>query len=174
MKTILQLLCFAVAFILSGCASTVIPKDIQPVDHFEVGRYTGKWYEIARLDHRFERGLEQITADYHIENDGAVSVVNRGFDPIHQKWKESKGKAYFTGSSNIASLKVSFFGPFYGGYNVIKIDSSYQYALVTGHSKDYLWIIARTPTISHSVREEFVSFAKSQGFAVEKLIWVKQ
>ena len=129
-------------------------------------------YEVARLENRFERGLEQVTATYGQRSDGGISVVNRGYDPQKQKWNESEGKAYFTGAPDTAALKVSFFGPFYGGYNVIALDSQYQYALVSGPDRGYLWILSRTPTIPDSVKQEYVSIARKLGFPVDKLVWV--
>jgi apolipoprotein D and lipocalin family protein len=122
------------------------PKGVQPINNFDASRYLGKWYEVARLENRFERGLERVTATYGQRSDGGI-MVNRGYDPRKQKWSESEGKAYFTAAPTTAALKVSFFGPFYGGYNVIALDSQYQYALVSGPDRGYLWILSRTPTI---------------------------
>ena len=105
-------------FLFSGCSG--IPDGIEPVANFEVKRYLGKWYEIARLDHSFERGLSNITAEYSVREDGNLRVLNRGYNIKKKKWQDAEGKAKFTGSSDIGSLKVSFFGPFYGGYNIIE------------------------------------------------------
>ncbi|MNB96113.1 Outer membrane lipoprotein Blc precursor [compost metagenome] len=101
-------------------------------------------------------------------------MLNRGYDPIKNKWNESEGKASFTGAPTTAALKVSFFGPFYGGYNVIKLDDDYLYALVSGPNRDYLWILSRTPTIPDAVKQDYLNTARNLGFKVEQLVWVKQ
>lgn len=98
--------------LIAGC--TGVPEGIKPIEDFTLDRYRGKWYEIARLDHSFERGLSRVTAEYSLREDGGVKVVNRSFDAEHARWKQSEGKAYFVGAPNVGHLKVSFFGPFYG------------------------------------------------------------
>ncbi|CNI91337.1 outer membrane lipoprotein Blc [Yersinia mollaretii] len=160
--------------LLSVACSVTPPKDVKIVDNFQLPRYLGTWYEIARLDHSFERGLDHVTANYTPRDDGGVKVINRGYNARKQQWQESIGKAYFIGSPQLASLKVSFFGPFYGGYNIIELDDDYSYALVSGPNRDYLWILSRTPTLSADVREKLLSVAKDYGFPIDKLIWVKQ
>nr|WP_024965919.1 lipocalin family protein [Pantoea sp. IMH] len=162
------------AALLSVACSTTPPKGVTPVADFNAERYLGRWYEIARLDHRFERGLNQVTATYSKRDDGGLKVVNRGFNEKKQRWQESTGKAYFTGPADRAALKVSFFGPFYGGYNVIALDDAYQHALVCGPNRDYLWILARTPEIGDEVKASLLAKAREAGFDVSKLIWVKQ
>ena len=162
----------AIALTLVACKSPTPPKGVQPINTFDASRYLGKWYEVARLENRFERGLERVTATYGQRSDGGISVVNRGYDPRKQKWSESEGKAYFTAAPTTAALKVSFFGPFYGGYNVIALDSQYQYALVSGPDRGYLWILSRTPTIPESIKQEYLRIARELGFPVEKLVWV--
>ena len=162
------------AFLVVACSSPTPPPGTTVVNNFEAKRYLGKWYEIARLDHKFESGLEQVTATYSTMDDGVIRVINRGFNPDRQMWQQSVGKAYFTGDPNRAALKVSFFGPFYGGYNVIAIDKDYRHALVCGPDKDYLWILSRTPTISSEVKQQMLNIATQQGFPVEKLLWIKQ
>lgn len=145
-----------------------------PISGFDASRYLGKWYEVARLENRFERGLEQVTATYGARSDGGISVVNRGYDPVKKRWNESDGKAYFTGAPTTAALKVSFFGPFYGGYNVIRLDDDYQYALVSGPNRDYLWILSRTPTIPAAVKQDYLNTARELGFDVDRLVWIRQ
>lgn len=167
-------LCVIVSALLSVACSVKPPSGVKVVDDFELNRYLGKWYEIARLDHVFERDLEQVTANYSMRSDGGVKVINRGFNANKQQWKESEGKAYFTGSPSVASLKVSFFGPFYGGYNVIELDKDYQHVLISGPNRNYLWILSRTPTLEESARKTLLATAKNYGFDTEKLIWVKQ
>lgn len=157
---------------LMGC--DVAPDNVQPVSGFELKRYLGKWYEIARMDHSFERGLEQVTANYSLRSDGSVKVINRGFNPGKNKWKEAEGKAYFVGEPDIGQLKVSFFGPFYGGYNIIELDKEgYQYSLVCGPNLSYLWILARDPNLDQKTVDGLVSNASLLGFETDKLIFVK-
>lgn len=160
--------------LLSVACAPKPPEGIAPVTGFNSERYLGRWYEIARLDHRFERGLEQVTATYSLREDGSLKVINRGYNSRKQRWQESEGKARFTGPKDRAALKVSFFGPFYGGYNVIALDENYQHALVCGPNRDYLWILSRTPQLDAGVKEKLVAQARREGFAVDKLIWVKQ
>ncbi|MEI6154663.1 MAG: lipocalin family protein [Deltaproteobacteria bacterium] len=158
--------------LLSGCVS--IPDNVEPVKAFDVNRYLGKWYEIARLDHSFERGLEKVTAEYSLRDDGGIKVVNRGFNPESNTWKEAVGKAYFVADPHIGRLKVSFFGPFYGGYNIIELDQSYSYSMICGPGKNYLWILARKPEMEEPTRVDLIKKAKTLGFDTDKLIFVKQ
>ncbi|CAM3628391.1 TPA: lipocalin family protein [Klebsiella variicola] len=164
----------AIALTLVACKSPTPPKGVQPISGFDASRYLGKWYEVARLENRFERGLEQVTATYGTRSDGGISVVNRGYDPVKKRWNESDGKAYFTGAPTTAALKVSFFGPLYGGYNVIRLDDDYQYALVSGPNRDYLWILSRTPTIPAAVKQDYLNTARELGFDVDRLVWIRQ
>ncbi|EPF20462.1 MULTISPECIES: lipocalin family protein [Cedecea] len=164
----------AVAFFVVSCSAPTPPASVTVVKNFEAKRFIGTWYEIARLDHSFESGLNQVTATYSFMDDGGLRVINRGFNPDRQMWQQSEGKAYFTGDPSVAALKVSFFGPFYGGYNVIALDKDYRHALVCGPDLNYLWILSRTPTISNEIKQQMLAAATRQGFAVDKLIWVKQ
>lgn len=162
----------AIFALQGGCAGA--PEGVEPVGGFELDRYLGTWYEIARLDHRFERGLSEVTATYSLRDDGGVHVVNRGYKRSEEKWDESVGKAYFVGDPGIGRLKVSFFGPFYGGYNVIELDKTgYQYSLVAGPDRSYLWILSRTPEMNADSLQALVKKAEELGFASEKLIYVK-
>ena len=158
---------------LSACTS--LPSGIEPVKQFELPRYLGTWYEVARLDHSFERGLNQVTATYSMKDDGGVKVINRGFSESEQSWDEAEGKAYFVDSPDIGHLKVSFFGPFYGAYVVYELDSKdYQYAFITSYNRDYLWFLSRTPTVDDALKQQFIQQAKKLGFATEQIIWVEQ
>ena len=155
-------------------ACTGIPENVTPVNGFDVNRYLGTWYEIARLDHSFERGLEQVTAEYSLREDGGIRVVNQGFNTTKKDWKRAEGRAYFTGSSDIGRLKVSFFGPFYGGYNIIDLDKErYEYSVVCGPDKSYLWILARQPVIDKATLARILSKASIFGFDTSQLIFVK-
>jgi apolipoprotein D and lipocalin family protein len=171
-KTIAYLF-FSVVFILSGCVG--IPEGVKPVENFQLERYLGTWHEIARLDHSCERGLSKVTADYSLREDGGINVVNRGFSADNNAWQEAQGKAYFVSGADEGHLKVSFFGPFYGSYIVFELDAvGYQYAFISGPDKDYLWLLARTPTVKPEVIDRFISMSKSIGFDTSALIFVHQ
>lgn len=165
---VILLLCLC----LSGCLG--VPEGVKPVDGFELKKYLGKWYEIARLDHSFERGLSKVTANYSLREDGGVRVINRGFSNEKNKWKEAEGKAYFVGEQDQGYLKVSFFGPFYGSYVVFELDKqNYQHAFIAGPDTSYLWFLSRTPTVSEELYAEFIERARQLGFATENVIRVE-
>ena len=158
---------------LFGIGCTGLPSGVQPVSDFDVQRYLGKWYEIARLDHSFERGLTDVSATYTARSDGGINVVNRGYDPKASRWKQVEGRAYFLGDKTVASLKVTFFWPFYGGYHVIALDQErYAHALVCGYTRSYLWILARQKTIEKPVLDKLIEQAKARGFDTDALIFV--
>lgn len=164
-------LSIVLALLLAGCAG--IPDHVKPVDNFELEKYLGKWFEIARLDHSFERGLTRVTAEYSLRKDGGVRVLNRGFSARENTWKEAEGKAYFVKGSDQGYLKVSFFGPFYGSYIILELDhENYQYALVCGPNRSYLWILARTPEINDDLKDALTARAKALGFDTSALIMV--
>ncbi len=170
-KPLTQLAALALILLLEGCLG--MPEGITPVSGFDAERYLGRWYEIARLDHSFERDLASVTATYSRREDGAVRVVNQGFDTDENEWSDIEGVARFVGPEDEAYLKVSFFGPFYGSYVVFELDQEdYSYAFVTGFNRDYLWLLARTPEVADEVRERFLSRASELGFAMDELIWV--
>ncbi|MGZ4960278.1 MAG: lipocalin family protein [Methylomonas sp.] len=157
-------------FLLSACMG--VPEGVRPVTGFELNRYLGTWYEIARLDHSFERGLQDIRAEYSLREDGSVKVVNSGYDPKEGRRQEAEGKAYFVDQPDVGQLKVSFFGPFYGAYNIIALDKTdYRYVMIAGPNRDYLWILARTPTLNEPTLGQLVSQAKALGFATDQLIF---
>ena len=158
--------------LVPGCVG--LPEGITPVAEFDVHRYLGQWYEIARLDHSFERGLEKVSADYSLRNDGGINVINRGYDTAKKEWKEATGRAYFVGEPTVGRLKVSFFGPFYGGYNIIALDrQGYSYSMVCGPDRSYLWILSRTPEMEAGLLSGLVNQAKDLGFDTSSLIYVK-
>lgn len=160
--------------LFTGC-NTGIPDGVSPVANFDINRYLGRWYEIARFDHSFERGLINVSADYSLNKDGSIRVINKGFDSKQKEWKSAEGKGKFISDHTLGRLKVSFFGPFYGAYNIINLDvDNYSYALVCGPDKSYLWILARTPSIEKEILQHLVSRAKDLGFDVDKLIYVEQ
>lgn len=159
--------------LIAGCLG--MPDQVRPVENFEVNKYLGKWYEIARLDHSFERGLVQVSAEYSMREDGGIQVKNRGFSVADNEWSEADGKAYFVNDPDTGYLKVSFFGPFYGSYVVFGLDTEdYQYAFVSGPDLSYLWLLARTPEVTENVMTRFVETSKSLGFETDELIRVKQ
>lgn len=162
---------FCVGSLFASCHT--IPEGVLAVSSFEKEKYLGKWYEIARFDFRFERNLNNTTANYSINADGTIRVVNRGFNYLTREWKESVGKAKFVGDPAIAMLKVSFFGPFYGGYNVVALDQDYRYALIAGSSLEYLWILSREKTIPQEIKLNYLKKARDLGFDTEQLIWVE-
>ena len=152
---------------------TFIPKKITAITNFDSDKYLGKWYEIARFDFKYEKNLNNVTAQYSLNDNGTIKVLNSGYDYKKGSWKSSTGKAKFTKAKTIAELKVSFFGPFYAGYNVIALADDYKYALVAGGKMKYLWILSRTPTIPDEVKNDFVNKANSLGYDTSKLIWVE-
>jgi apolipoprotein D and lipocalin family protein len=164
------ILCYAL-FIVS---CTGIPDGVKPIDNFNLEKYQGTWYEIARLDHSFERDLENVSAQYRIKTDGNVEVINQGFLPKDKIWKKAIGNAKFVQSSDKGYLKVSFFGPFYGSYIIFELDEHYQHAFVSGPDLSYLWLLSRTKTIEPELMNHFIEKAKTLGFDTENLILVNQ
>jgi len=156
--------------VLMGC--TGIPEGIEPVTDFDQERYLGTWYEIARLDHSFERGLSEVTATYRANPDGSIAVLNRGFDQEEARWREAEGVARFVDSSTVAHLKVSFFGPFYGSYIVFELGENYEHAFVSGFNREYLWLLSRSPEVSDTLRNEFLETITKLGFAPDDLVWL--
>jgi len=165
-SVLVGMLCLA----LVSC--TGIPDGVEPVTGFDQSRYLGTWYEIARLDHSFERGLSDVTATYDLNPDGSIKVLNRGFNAEEGAWREAKGVARFMGSSDIAHLKVSFFGPFYGSYIVFELGEDYDYAFVSGFNRDYLWLLAREPQITSELRNHFIETMMALDFDPAELVWL--
>lgn len=159
--------------VLTFHACSTIPNGAVAVKSFEKEKYLGKWYEIARMDFRFERNLNNTTANYSVNSDGSIKVVNRGYNYVKKEWKEAVGKAKFVGDEKTAMLKVSFFGPFYGAYNVIALDSEYKYALIAGKNLDYLWILSRETILPDSVKNNYLEIAKGLGYDTSKLLWIE-
>ena len=172
-KNIIGLISIAAVTLVSIPSCRTIPENVQAVQPFDLKKYLGTWYEMARFDFRFERGLNNVTANYSLNKDGTLKVTNRGYDYNNKKWKENIGKAKFVSSPQVAMLKVSFFGPFYSGYNVIAIDPEYTYALVCGKNRDYLWILSRQKSLPDSIKQQYLKKAKALGSDVSKLLWVE-
>lgn len=173
MKTLTYATLFLVLLaVLSGCTGK--PDGVTPVTPFALERYLGEWHEIARLDHRFERGLTDVTANYSLREDGGVTVINRGFNAEDNAWEQAEGKAYFIGDTNTGALKVSFFGPFYGSYNVARLSDDYSMALVIGPSLDYAWLLSRSKTPAQTQCDAFMQTATDLGIKPGSWIWLQQ
>ena len=162
----------ALSLLLGGCTS--LPEGVEPVQDFDLNSDLGKWYEIARTDNRFERGMEQVTAEYSLRGDGGITVRNKGYLPETKEWKEIEGKAYPARNPDEGYLKVSFFGPFYAAYGIFELGPEGDYAFVSGHNRSYLWLLARTPTVARSVVERFEKRAVELGFETGNLVYVNQ
>lgn len=169
---LLPLLALQVVLLVAGC--TGLPDDIEPVSELDLERYKGTWYEIARLDHSFERGLSNVTAGYTLNSDGSVTVINRGYSKEDGRWEEADGHAVPVEDSAAGHLKVSFFGPFYASYVVFWLDDEYQTAYVTGYNRDYLWLLSRSPEVDDRKIQEFRNVAREKGFDLDELIIVDQ
>lgn len=156
---------------LSSCLGT--PDGVTPVTNFDADRYLGRWYEIARLDHRFERGLTNVSAHYTRRDDGAIRVLNRGFNVQENEWDDAEGVARFVEDDDLGYLKVSFFGPFYGSYVVFELDTHYQHAFVSGPNRGYLWLLARETAVSAPLKAKFLRLSRELGFDTDDLIWVE-
>lgn len=172
MKTLLLTITFAFSLILTGCEMEK-PEKVTPVENFKLSAYLGTWYETARLDHSFERGMEAITATYSMREDGGVKVLNRGYKTAEKEWSEAEGKAYFVKSPDKGFLKVSFFGPFYGSY--IVMDTDYKnYTMISGPDLTYFWILSRKPTLDEKILNRLLAKAKEAGFDTSVLIYPDQ
>lgn len=163
------ILCLA----LTALSCAKIPKGVVAIKPFDKQKYLGKWYEIARFDYAFERNMNNVTADYSLRDDGLICVKNRGYNYKKKTWKEADGKAKPAGKPDEGRLKVSFFGPFYAGYNVIAIDADYKYAMVAGKNRKYLWLLSRESTMPEEIKQRYLKQAKEIGYETSKLIWVE-
>lgn len=172
-----------IAIIFVSIATLVLPGgckgksmknlNVSTVKELDINRYLGKWYEIARFDHSFERGLVGVTATYSFRPDGKIKVVNEGYqNTLDGKHSVAVGKAKTTAEPG--KLKVSFFWIFYGAYNVLELDADYQWVLIGSSSDKYLWILSRTPVLAPGVLSEIVEKARQRGYDTSKLIWVEQ
>lgn len=160
----------ATLYLFNSCSS--IPKGAKPIQDFDQEKYLGNWFEIARLDFVFEKNLNNTTAEYSLNDDGSIKVVNKGYNYIKNKSVASIGKAKFLGESNEGKLKVSFFGPFYSGYNILALDSDYKYALVAGKNLKYMWLLSREKTMPETIKKDYLKIAQDLGYDTSALIWV--
>lgn len=162
----------ATAYFILRCTRSMKPSGAHTVSNFNLEKYLGKWYEIARIDFIHEKNLSNTSAEYTMNEDGTVGVINKGYNDVKRDWESAKGKAKFRGAENFGELKVSFFGPFYTGYNVLAVDADYQYALIAGEDTDNLWILSRATSIPSGIKTEFLGIAKSLGFDQSDILWV--
>lgn len=168
-RLVFFILILATIFSIFFACSSSVSVDNSTVKTIDLNQYQGKWYEVARMDHWFERDMQYCTAFYSQKEDGTIAVTNRGLK--NGKWKTSIGKAKVTNQQGV--LRVSFFGPFYSDYRVLMLASDYSYALVGGNGDDYLWILSRTPNLPSNVRDQLINEARKRGYQTKNLIWVK-
>ena len=167
------LLCLLGLLLLSACA-TGIPEGLKPVSGFDAVRYMGVWYEAARIDNSFECGLTAVQAEYTLLPDSSVRVVNSGYDPAVGKWRSAKASANFSGPSSEGAFDICFFWPFYGAYNIVALDAdAYQWAIVCGYERGYLWLLTREREPSPELLASMVEKAKSLGFDTSKLHFIE-
>lgn len=171
MNVFLKTICLSAS--VSFCACSSAYKDVDVVSNFSKEKYLGKWYEIARMDFKYEKDLNNTTAEYSAIDGNKIKVVNRGYNYKTGEWKEAVGKAKFKTTEDRGELLVSFFGLFYGAYNIVALDPDYQHSFVMGESKTTLWILSRTKTIPDNIKEKYLAKAKELGFDVSKFIWVE-
>ena len=164
----------AIAAVIANRRQVRVPHGAKPVKNFDVLKYLGKWYEIARLDYKYERNLINVTAEYTPNPDGSIKVKNTGYDVDKETWETRIGEAEFVGRKDRGRLKVSFFKPIWSGYNIIDIDKDYKHALVVGNNTKYLWILSRDKDIPDEVRDEFLIKAIKLGYSTTDLIWTHQ
>ena len=142
---------------------------------FDLNRYLGKWYEVARYDHAFERGLVGTTAEYSLLDDGKIKVLNSGYiNTLDGTYQQSVGKAKPNRNGKAGQLRVSFFGPFYSDYYILDLAPDYSYSVVGSSSPKYLWILSRTPHLNPKVQSEILTNLQQRGYDTQKLIWVEQ
>ncbi len=151
-----------------------VKSDLPVIQDFQLEKYLGKWYEIARMDFFWEKGLKNVTAEYTQNEDGTIQVTNQGVKIKTNKLKQSTGKAKLTAEPHVGALKVSFFGPFYSGYNIMYVDKNYQHALVFGENLDYMWILCREKSIPYEIKKMYLDYAEKSGYRIEDLVWTLQ
>ncbi|MCA5006302.1 lipocalin family protein [Sphingobacterium bovistauri] len=174
LKIVLGTSILVLPFFINSCKSVKVPTGLSVVENFDVKSYSGKWYEIARFDFKHEKDMDQVTAEYSINDDGSIKVLNKGYNTKKNEWKESEGKAKFVSSPDQGALKVSFFGPFYSGYNIVAMEPNYKNALIFGENKDYIWLLSREKKMPESVKEKFLKIARDYGYDLNRLVWTKQ
>ncbi|MFD1197483.1 lipocalin family protein [Brucella gallinifaecis] len=160
--------------ILTACKTSQPELALHPVTGFDAERYLGKWYELARVENRFEKGMSKVTAEYALNGDGTIKVINAGYDPAKGRFRSATGKAKFANGPDVGALRVSFFGPFYGSYNIVALDRNYQWSIVAGDNpKKYFWVLSRQPKLSNQLKNEALSVARKLGIDTKSLLWVQ-
>lgn len=172
-KSLLALSAVALGTVAYNMLKPVRSK-VEVVRNFDVNKYLGTWYEIARIDFRWEKNLKNVQAEYSINEEGALKVQNQGVDINSEKLKISKGKIKFADEETMGALRVSFFGPFYSGYNIVQLNPNYQDVLVFGDSLDYMWILSREKTLSEDRISKYLAYAEACGFQTSRLTWTIQ
>lgn len=163
--------------LLLGVCMTASSQQIDnsTITMFDLNRYLGKWYEVARYDHAFERGLVGTTAEYSLLDDGKIKVLNSGYlNTLDGTYQQSVGKAKPNKNGKAGQLRVSFFGPFYSDYYILDLAPDYSYSVVGSSSPKYLWILSRTPHLNSKVQSEILTNLQQRGYDTQKLIWVEQ
>ena len=162
------------AAVMSGCATTASKLDLPPlqtVPKVDLQRYLGTWYELAAFPQRFQKGCTGTNATYSLRDDGKLDVLNRcHLETLDGKEKVANGRARVVDTQSNAKLEVSFFGPFWGEYWIIQLDPEYRYAVVGHPSRDYLWILSRTPTVDDAVYESIITKLKADGYPLDRLV----
>ena len=170
MKSLFIATLLAAVIPLTACSKDF---DNSTVKEFDLSRYLGVWYEIARYDHSFERGMDNTMAQYILQDDGTVVVLNTGWKGGKFKLAEGKAK-YKDPAGDPGHLRVSFFLFFYSDYNVMMVDENYQISLVGSKAEKYLWILSRTPVPDPDLLRMVLDEAKQRGYDTSQLIWVDQ
>lgn len=166
-----QLLILLLASSFTSCMTT---KELPTIDWVDINKYTGQWYEIARLPNSFEKGLECVTANYSVKENGKIEVLNKGYSSKKEKYKTAKGTARIPDPAFPGRLKVTFFWPFYGDYYIISLDENYKHALVGDPSRQYLWVLSRNREVSEEVYSEMMAIAERNGFDISSIIRINQ
>lgn len=163
-------------FIAGGCGQNKNMERTKTVEKLELEKFLGTWYEIARFDHSFERGMQGVTATYSMREDGKIKVLNQGYKgSLDGPLKQAIGKAKIPNAQEAGKLKVSFFWIFYGDYFVLELDDiNYQWAVIGSSSEKYLWILSRTPQLEESVQQDLLEKIQKRSYPLENLIWVDQ
>jgi len=167
MKRLILIIC---AMSLFSNISRAQDLDKSTVKTLDLSNYLGSWYELARFDHTFERGMQEVMAFYELRDDGKIDVINSGIK--NGKYKVAYGKAKLTDEPGV--LRVSFFGPFYSDYRVLMLDDDYEYALVGGKNDKYLWILSRNPELEDEDYDKILTEASRRGYDISRLIWIDQ
>ncbi|MET1116044.1 MAG: lipocalin family protein [Comamonas sp.] len=172
---LLALLLFSLSLAFGFTARThSATRSVAVVQNFDISRYAGPWYVLARIDHPSEEGLVQTGAYYHGNQDGSLTMVQRGLDPLSGQWVKRESRALPAGAAHEGAMKLSSQGALASDYNVVALDNSYHWAVVQGASAARSWVLSRTPTLPAEVRSQLLQQARVAGVNTEKLLWVPQ